>query len=181
MVERSQVNSNRSERVYIGRLAASPIGPMWVAVSERGVGMVEWEMPQADFMQRVEGRFDAAAIFDEARTREAVQQLSAYLAGKLREFSLPVDFSRMTPFQQQVLRLTVQIPYGKTSTYKRLASQSGHPNAARAVGRVEATNPIPIVIPCHRVLGTDGALHGYGGPGGVKLKSWLLELENQEY
>ncbi len=83
----------------------------------------------------------------------------------------------MTPFQLQVLHLTTHIPYGQTSTYKDIAIQVGKPNAARAVGRVEATNPIPLVIPCHRVLGSDGSLHGYGGPGGIKLKAWLLQLE----
>jgi len=83
----------------------------------------------------------------------------------------------MTPFQLQVLHLTLDIPYGHTSTYKELAKRLGNQFAARAVGRVEATNPIPLVIPCHRVLGSDGSLHGYGGPGGIKLKAWLLELE----
>ena len=83
----------------------------------------------------------------------------------------------MTSFQLQVLHLTYHIPYGQTSTYKDIAIQVGKPNAARAVGRVEATNPIPLVIPCHRVLGSDGSLHGYGGPGGIKLKAWLLQLE----
>ena len=66
-----------------------------------------------------------------------------------------------------------------STTYKEIASRVGNANAARAVGRVEATNPIPIIIPCHRVLGTDGSLHGYGGPGGIKLKAWLLDLERR--
>jgi methylated-DNA-[protein]-cysteine S-methyltransferase len=76
-----------------------------------------------------------------------------------------------------VLRITSQIPYGETRTYQEIAVQIGKQHAARAVGRVEATNPIPLIIPCHRVLGSDGTLHGYGGPGGIKLKAWLLDLE----
>jgi methylated-DNA-[protein]-cysteine S-methyltransferase len=88
-----------------------------------------------------------------------------------------LDLSTSTNFQRNVLNLTLQIPFGHTSTYKDIAVQLGKMNAARAVGRVEATNPIPLVIPCHRVLGSDGSLHGYGGPGGIKLKAWLLELE----
>jgi methylated-DNA-[protein]-cysteine S-methyltransferase len=88
-----------------------------------------------------------------------------------------LDLSTRTKFQQQVLTFTSLIPYGRTSTYKDIALQVGKMNAARAVGRVEATNPIPLVIPCHRVLGSDGSLHGYGGPGGIKLKAWLLNLE----
>lgn len=170
-------NVKEPARVYVGRLTSSPIGPMWLALSRQGLAMVEWEMPQADFIRLVEQRLNATAILSEEHTREAIRQLDNYLEGHRQEFSIPVDFSGMTPFQTQVLQLTAQIPYGCTSTYKELADHSGHPNAARAVGRVEATNPIPIVIPCHRVLGTDGALHGYGGPGGVKLKSWLLQLE----
>jgi methylated-DNA-[protein]-cysteine S-methyltransferase len=83
----------------------------------------------------------------------------------------------MSPFQVQALQLTLNIPYGQTSTYKEIALRLGKPLSARAVGRAEATNPIPLVIPCHRVLGSDGGLHGYGGPGGIKLKAWLLALE----
>ena len=150
---------------------------MWVALSDQGLVLVEWEMPQPDIIHLVGQRLHRSAVVDARRTSQAVQQLTSYLEGHLREFSLPLDLSDLTSFQQRVLQLTARIPYGKTSTYKDLAVHSGHPNASRAVGRVEATNPVPIIIPCHRVVGTDGSLHGYGGPGGVKLKAWLLELE----
>jgi methylated-DNA-[protein]-cysteine S-methyltransferase len=163
--------------IYIGRLPSSPIGPLWSAVSEIGLVAVEWDMPQADFIHLVEKRFHADVACDEAKTAPVLRQLSEYLSGRRRQFDIPLDLSHRTPFQQQVLQLTAQIPYGKTSTYKQIALQLSHPHASRAVGRVEATNPIPLVIPCHRVLGSDGSLHGYGGPGGIKLKAWLLELE----
>jgi methylated-DNA-[protein]-cysteine S-methyltransferase len=163
--------------IYIGSLRSSPIGPMWVAVSQQGLRMVDWKMSQADFSQQVERRFHTNVVYDESRTADALHQLSEYLDGNLCQFTIPLDLSGMTPFQVQVLRLTSQIPYGKTSTYKEIAVKLGKANAARAVGRVEATNPIPLVIPCHRVLGSDGSLHGYGGPGGIKLKAWLLNLE----
>jgi O-6-methylguanine DNA methyltransferase len=117
------------------------------------------------------------AVYDKARTEEPLLQLSEYLAGIRRQFNLSLDITRMSPFQSRVLQLTLDIPYGKTSTYKEIAGRIGNPHAARAVGRVEATNPIPIIIPCHRVIGSDGSLHGYGGPGGINLKSWLLKLE----
>ncbi|HEX9092288.1 MAG TPA: methylated-DNA--[protein]-cysteine S-methyltransferase [Anaerolineales bacterium] len=164
--------------IYIGRLKSSPIGPMWVAVSALGLVAIDWDMPQADFTRQVQGRLNANVVYDEIHTNQAIQQLSEYLAGERRRFTLPIDFSDMTRFQMQVLNLTLNIPYGETSTYKELANRLGNQLAARAVGRVEATNPIPLVIPCHRVLGSDGNLHGYGGPGGIKLKAWLLELEN---
>ncbi len=174
---RSQSLALAQQPVYIGRLADSEIGPLWVAVTDNGLMIVDWEMPQAEFIRLVWRRFKRDADYDPQRTAEPLRQLKAYLAGDLREFSLPLDLSRHTAFQQQVLRLTTEIPYGQTSTYKQLALCAGAPHAARAVGRVEATNPIPLVIPCHRVVGTDGSLHGYGGPGGVKLKAWLLQLE----
>jgi methylated-DNA-[protein]-cysteine S-methyltransferase len=163
--------------IYIGRLASSPIGPLWVAVSSQGVCMVEWETPEADFTHLIEQRYTSKVIYDESRTLEVINQLADYLNGTRRQFSLAIDFSSMTPFQVDVLRITSQIPYGETRTYKEIAVQIGKQHAARAVGRVEATNPIPLIIPCHRVLGSDGTLHGYGGPGGIKLKAWLLDLE----
>jgi len=158
-------------------LSSSPIGPLWVAVSEQGLMMVDWSMPQADFSRQVERRFHADVMYDEPHTADALLQLSEYLDGNRCQFTLPLDLAGMTLFQSQVLRLTTQIPYGLTSTYKAIALQVGNVHAARAVGRVEATNPIPLVIPCHRVLGSNGSLHGYGGPGGIKLKAWLLNLE----
>jgi methylated-DNA-[protein]-cysteine S-methyltransferase len=139
--------------------------------------MVEWDLSQADFTQLVEHRFHANVEYDISRTAEVLDQMTDYLAGNMRQFTLPLDLSGMTPFQVMVLHFTFLIPYGKTSTYKEIATQVGKKHAARAVGRVEATNPIPLIIPCHRVLGSDGSLHGYGGPGGIKLKAWLLQLE----
>jgi methylated-DNA-[protein]-cysteine S-methyltransferase len=139
--------------------------------------MVEWEMPESDFTNLLEQRYNATVIHNQSRTGKVINQLADYLNGTLRQFSLALDFSGMRSFQVDVLRLTSQIPYGETRTYKEIAVQIGKEHAARAVGRVEATNPIPLIIPCHRVLGSDGTLHGYGGPGGIKLKAWLLDLE----
>lgn len=164
---------------YIGLLASSPIGPLWVAVSQRGLAVVEWSMSQENFSRIIEHRFHTAVVYDESCTGESLRQIKEYLAGTRRQFDLALDLSTSSAFQRRVLSLTSQIPYGHTSTYKDIAFQLGKMNAARAVGRVEATNPIPLVIPCHRVLGSDGTLHGYGGPGGIKLKAWLLELERR--
>ncbi len=166
--------------VYIGRLLSSPIGPMWVAISARGLFCIDWEMPLADFTHQVQRRLPSQVVYDEARAAQALSQLSEYLTGKRCLFSLPIDFTGMSAFQSDVLHLTLNIPYGQTRTYKDIATNLGNPRLARAVGRVEATNPIPLVIPCHRVLGSDGSLHGYGGPGGIKLKAWLLEMERSK-
>lgn len=106
--------------------------------------------------------------------REAFRQLEMYLDGKLREFSLPLE-PEGTPFLKHVWGKLVEVPYGKTASYKDLAIASGNPKATRAVGMANARNPIAIFIPCHRIIGTNGKLVGFGG--GLELKSWLLALE----
>jgi methylated-DNA-[protein]-cysteine S-methyltransferase len=177
LANRSQSYDQALPPIYIGLLPSSPIGPLWVAVSALGLVAIEWSMPQADFSQQISRRFHIAVIYDEFHTGDTLRQLSEYLVGNRRQFTLPLDLSDRSNFQSQVLNYTTHVPFGQTSTYKEIAIQVGNLHAARAVGRVEATNPIPLVIPCHRVLGSDGSLHGYGGPGGIKLKAWLLNLE----
>lgn len=108
--------------------------------------------------------------------QEAAQQLQDYLAGKLTGFSLPLQ-PEGTTFMQQVWRRLCEIPYGETASYKSLAESIDKPNAARAVGRANHRNPIPIFIPCHRVIGASGSLVGYRG--GLDLKSRLLKLEKE--
>lgn len=106
--------------------------------------------------------------------REAFRQLEMYLDGKLRKFSLPLE-PEGTPFLKRVWGKLVEVPYGRTASYKDLAIASGNPKATRAVGMANARNPIAIFIPCHRIIGTNGTLVGFGG--GLELKSWLLALE----
>jgi O-6-methylguanine DNA methyltransferase len=110
-------------------------------------------------------------------TELAIQQIQEYLKGERRAFTLPIDWRGLTPFQIRSLQAAVEIPYGETATYSDIARWIGAPRAARAVGRAMATNPVPLVLPCHRVVGKDGGLNGYRAPGGVKTKAWLLNLE----
>src|SRR5271169_5480582 len=105
---------------------------------------------------------------------EAVRQLRAYFAGKLRRFDLPLDLQG-TEFQLRVWRELETIPFGETRSYSQIATAIGAPRAVRAVGAANGANPIPIVVPCHRVIGAAGTLVGYGG--GLPLKKRLLELE----
>ena len=105
---------------------------------------------------------------------ETIRQLQAYFAGRLRRFDLPLDL-RGTGFQLQVWRQLETIPFGETRSYTQIATAIGAPRAVRAVGSANGANPIPIVVPCHRVIGAAGALVGYGG--GLPLKKRLLELE----
>ena len=109
-----------------------------------------------------------------AISSEAVRQLRAYFAGQLRWFDLPLDMQG-TPFQLRVWRELERIPYGETRSYSQIAAAIGAPRAVRAVGAANGANPIPIVVPCHRVIGASGKLVGYGG--GLPLKRRLLELE----
>ena len=114
---------------------------------------------------------------DDEAFREAADQLRAYFAGELRTFELKLETGG-TAFQQRVWAELRTIPYGATTTYARLAEQLDHPRAVRAVGHANGHNPISIIIPCHRVVGTDGKLTGYGG--GLDRKQWLLRHERGE-
>lgn len=109
--------------------------------------------------------------------QEAAQQLKNYLAGKLTTFSLPLEADGTT-FMKQVWASLCEIPYGTTSTYKNVAEKIGKTNAARAVGLANNRNPIPIFIPCHRVIGTNGSLVGYRG--GIELKNKLIQMESRQ-
>ena len=115
-----------------------------------------------------------ADICETAVLREAAGQLQAYLAGELRCFSLPLE-PVGTPFMQSVWRALCDIPYGRTVSYRDIAAAVGNPKASRAVGMANNRNPLPILIPCHRVIGANGALVGYGG--GLAIKVRLLEIE----
>jgi methylated-DNA-[protein]-cysteine S-methyltransferase len=121
--------------------------------------------PQTDW-RRDDGAFD-----------ELRQQLRAYFAGKLREFDVPLRMDG-TAFERRVWRALCKIPHGKTVSYRDIARQIGQPTACRAVGLANGRNPIPIIVPCHRVIGADGSLTGYGG--GLHTKRWLLALEGVE-
>jgi len=109
--------------------------------------------------------------------RKALDQILEYLHGSRRVFDLEIDWSLMKPFQIKVLNRALQIPFGQTLTYGQLAVEFGTPAASRAVGGALAHNPLPIVIPCHRVVAANGALTGFSAAEGIRTKKWLLELE----
>ena len=163
--------------LYIGEVGATPLGKLWLAVSDLGLVSIEWSQSQAEFEAYLAKHFKRPVEYNPDKVRDAARELSEYLTGKLRQFTLPVDWSVMRPFQQAALQATFAIPYGETRTYGGIAHQISKPRAARAVGRAEATNPMPLVIPCHRVIGADGKLHGYGGGEGLPTKEWLLKME----
>lgn len=163
--------------IWITAAAPTPIGPVWLALSERGlVGVSLWD-DEANFRARVAQLTGGEIVSDEEKTGDAAAQIIAYLNGTRHAFDLPIDWSVLSPAQAEILRLVHVIPYGEKRTYGDIARELGKPGAARAVGRANATNPMPLVIPCHRVLGSDGKLHGFSAPGGLETKAWLLRLE----
>ena len=147
---------------------ATPFGTMAIAVDEADVLRylsLNGEIPQIS---------NAPVIADSKRCDEAVKQLGEYFRQERYRFDLPLA-PQGTAFQQTVWTALQTIPYGTTISYRELAERIGNPAAVRAVGRANATNPIAIIIPCHRVIGADGTLIGYGG--GLELKEQLLKLE----
>ena len=144
----------------------SPVGKLRIAVDGDGA------VVRIDFPGRGAGSADERP--DAARCAHVVAQLREYFAGKRRKFTFPLA-PRGTEFQQRVWDELLRIPYGATVSYRELAARVGNPAAQRAVARANATNPIAVVVPCHRVIGADGTLTGYGG--GLDKKRQLLELE----
>ncbi|MCC6189425.1 MAG: methylated-DNA--[protein]-cysteine S-methyltransferase [Anaerolineales bacterium] len=165
------------EPLWYARVGRTPIGPIYVAVSARGLASVRFEMSEAAFLDLVRRQTGQAPRYSPARAGAAARQVAEYVAGKRAGFDVPVDLSHVSAFQRQVLLAASQIPRGQVRTYAELAREIGRPRAARAVGQALSHNPVPIVVPCHRVLAADGALRGYLGSSGVETKARLLRLE----
>jgi methylated-DNA-[protein]-cysteine S-methyltransferase len=161
--------------LWIGCLPVSPLGPISAAVTSQGLARVEF-CAQAE----LENELAAFARPDPPVPNflaKALAQIDEYLNGRRRQFDLPIDWRVMPDFHARSLRLVQAIPYGEVRTYGEVARALGQPRAAIAVGSANAANPIPLVLPCHRLIGSDRRLHGYGGPGGLATKAWLLRLE----
>lgn len=150
----------------------TPIGPITVVAGVDGIHTVELRTR----LDPARGQGPDAAIAAE-HLAEALTQLEQYFAGERTDFDLELDWSRTSEgFRRSVLQELVTVPYGSVVSYGELALRVGHPKAMRAVGTTMATNPLPIVVPCHRVVRTGGAIGNYGG--GVDAKAWLLDLES---
>ncbi len=154
----------------------SKIGLIYVASTEKGVCKVSVpKQNRKDFFGWLHDNFDNNEVVDnKSRNKEIIDQMNRYFNGRLAKFNLPVDLIG-TPFQLRVWKELSKISYGTTISYKQLAKRLGTSRGFQAIGRANAANPLPIVIPCHRVLGVDGALVGYSA--GIKTKEFLLKLE----
>lgn len=149
----------------------SPIGSLLLAGDEQGLKWLGF--PEG------KGHLEPSSewVRNDGFFKETTLQLESYFAGELRTFELPLA-PEGTEFQLNVLAALKSIPYGETRSYVDIARQIGRPKASRAVGAANGRNPLPIVIPCHRVIGSNGSLTGFGG--GLKAKTFLLELENPQ-
>ncbi len=163
--------------IYYDRLDETTLGPVWVAVGSKGIVAIEYNGSEENFLGYL-------AKVASGQPRRSAQQVTAvkdqvhdYLAGKAKKLDLPVDLSGITPFQRRVLEETRRVPRGSVSTYAEIARRIGNPKAVRAVGQALRRNPIPIVVPCHRVIASDGSLGGYGGNLRDRRKIELLRLE----
>ena len=143
----------------------SPIGHIFICQNDGALSAISCTEPN-DKNERI---YELTPLL-----KEGCRQLEEYFKGERKSFSLPIELNA-TPFKKRVYEELSQIPYGRTVTYKELASMAGSPKAARAVGSAMASNPIMIVLPCHRVLGSDGSMTGYAY--GIKKKEYLLKLE----
>jgi len=168
-----------NETAYISETSDTPLGRLWVAVSGRGLAGVQIQGTLDEFVELLARRGILQVRTDPGRRVPIAKQLSEYLLGERQVFETGIDWTGIGAFQVHALQATLEIPYGETRTYAQIAETISRAGAARAVGRAEATNPMPLVVPCHRVIGSDGKLHGYGAPGGIKTKAWLLDLEKQ--
>jgi len=164
-------------QIFYGESNPTPLGSVWIAMSGKGLLAVQIGGKEENFTKGLASRFEVPLIVTELQVAPFLHQIEDYLRGQNNSMDIPIYWGLMSSFQQKVLKAVWAIPSGETRTYGQIATLIGAPRAARAVGRANATNPMPLVIPCHRLVGADGSLRGYGSGEGIKTKAWLLNLE----
>ena len=159
------------------RAVDTPIGSLLLVATERGLVTIAFSLQGHEaVLEHLAERLGSRVLPDHRRLDPAARQLDDYFAGRLTAFDLPLDLALSTGYRRGVLERLVGVSFGQTVSYAQLAAATGNPKASRAVGSACATNPIPIVVPCHRVLRSDGTLGGYAG--GLDVKRFLLDLEH---
>jgi methylated-DNA-[protein]-cysteine S-methyltransferase len=154
----------------------TPIGPLFVASSDEGVCEISFAGEQSDEeFRRLLERRGLWPQRDDRAVAPVTDQLQEYFAGRRSQFQVPLDFFGLSPFTQSVLDATAEVPFGQVRTYRQIAERIGRPRATRAVGNALHRNPIPLIVPCHRIVRSDLSLGGYAG--GVSVKEQLLHLE----
>jgi methylated-DNA-[protein]-cysteine S-methyltransferase len=156
-------------------LVDSPLGALFVATTPRGLCRIAYDAEPEQQLDRLARSHGTRVLRAPRALDEVKRELDDYFEGRRQEFELELDLRLVDGFQQTVLRELAGVPYGQVTTYGSLAAKAGRPRAARAVGTIMNRNPVPIVLPCHRVVGANGSLTGYGG--GLDRKQALLKLE----
>ena len=174
---RQALSSELAPTIYYDQLTNSPLGPLWIAAGPRGLVAVEYNGSEASFLGYLKKHIKGQPQRSAQKVAAAKEMLRSYLLGQSHHFELDVDLSSITTFQRRVLEETRKVPRGQVSTYAEIAKRIGQPKAVRAVGQALRRNPVPIVVPCHRVISSDGSLGGYGGNLRDKRKIELLRLE----
>lgn len=184
----SAAAAERAARLFAGRAEReglidvayatidSPLGPLLALGTERGLLMLSYtDEPVDAALERVAARVSPRILEAPGRLDAARRELDEYFSGRLRRFGIPIDWSLISGYARAVLEATRAIPYGGAMSYSEVSAAAGNPRGARATGNALGSNPIPIVIPCHRVLRSGGAIGGYTG--GLDRKRFLLALE----
>ena len=154
----------------------SPIGTLLVATTDKGLVRISFHSEAEDLvLEELARRVSPRIVRAPRKVAPVAKELDEYFAGRRKVFDVPLDWRLVGPYARKVLRATAAIPFGKVSTYREVARKAGNPSASRAAGNALGSNPIPVVVPCHRVLRTGGGLGGYGG--GLDVKEHLLRLE----
>jgi len=153
----------------------APFGPLWIAATDKGIVRISFARSEASFLAEIPSRTRTDLLRSDDRLNAVIGSLKEYFSGACSTLDLPVDLSTVTPFQRRVLQKTAEVPLGQVITYGELARRIGQPGASRAVGQALGRNPVPVVIPCHRIIGTGQTLGGYTG--GLHIKKTLLQLE----
>jgi len=162
------------ETIYYSSFKSPFLSKVFVGSTERGVCIVDFLKTEKAFLEELRRSFRGRVIKNNRKNRSVLNQLRKYLRGELQRFHCKLDLDG-THFQKKVWSVLMEIPYGQTRSYKEIARAIGFPRAFRAVGNANGQNPVPLIIPCHRVVESNGGLGGFGH--GVKVKKKLLDFE----
>jgi methylated-DNA-[protein]-cysteine S-methyltransferase len=164
------------EKIYYASFSSPFLKNVFVASTIKGLCMVDFLTSEKAFLRELKSLIPGEIIRDDRKNGKTLSQIKRYLMGKLKRFDCSLDL-RGTPFQRKVWTALAKIPFGSTRSYRDIAKSIGHPKAFRAVGNANGSNPIPIILPCHRVIESNGGLGGFGH--GVKVKQQLLDFEKR--
>ncbi|MBI3159235.1 MAG: methylated-DNA--[protein]-cysteine S-methyltransferase [Chloroflexi bacterium] len=173
----ARLDAELPPRAYYDNVPNTLIGDVWVAASDQGLVLIDFDISETALLAVLTKGQRYRPVRDARRVDPYRLAVSEYLMGRRQRLDLPVDLRSLSPFQRSVLLAAREVPRGQVTTYADIAQRIGKPRAFRAVGQALRNNPVPIVIPCHRIVNSDGTLGGYGGVLGSQRKLDLLKLE----